>query len=518
MSKGYIKYIGRSVAISAFAFAVALSPLSGVEFAHAAVGTQTWSGAAGDGKFSTAGNWVENEVPEAGDSLVFNTASTPAGEDYDQLLDNDVDVVYASVLVNGGSGEEYLDGYRLKNDLKLQPGSNWTVASDKLEVRFDTGAKLKVAGDLLLSLGDYGYFRGGILDVSGVLTVRGNNSQVLAAPHSLGGLSVENSNAACIGLQGANKTIPYPITLGGGASAGPARLSLSDGTCSMMGGGGSGPVSGLRLTLNNVTLLSNSEVSVSSPHSIEVKNLTKNGHTLTRSSYSTGQLITADGTQENQAKTTRVDGSKPDEDLNVTLKETAILNGERGYATVGQGGTLKGQGTVRSLGVYGGVVSPGNSPGKITVVEYLSLSGGSTFQAEILNKDAYDQIIVNGDNGGNVQIDSTAKLDLSFLPGGDVKQGDTFTIIDNKSSTDINGTFAGLAEGARISIGSAVFSISYKGGTGNDVVLTALTTAKAPGTPNTGFQLLLANPALVAGIGIAAAGALLIATRRLANK
>ena len=47
-----------------------------------------------------------------------------------------------------------------------------------------------------------------------------------------------------------------------------------------------------------------------------------------------------------------------------------------------------------------------------------------------------------------------------------------FVIIDNDGVNAISGTFNGLPEGASITLGTATFTISYTGGTGNDVVLT----------------------------------------------
>jgi len=48
----------------------------------------------------------------------------------------------------------------------------------------------------------------------------------------------------------------------------------------------------------------------------------------------------------------------------------------------------------------------------------------------------------------------------------------SFVIIDNDGNDAINGTFAGLPEGATIPAEGVLFRISYAGGTGNDVVLT----------------------------------------------
>lgn len=64
--------------------------------------------------------------------------------------------------------------------------------------------------------------------------------------------------------------------------------------------------------------------------------------------------------------------------------------------------------------------------------------------------------------------------------GVGVVAGNTFTIIDNDGIDPVTGTFAGLPQGAVIPGGPAGLSyiVSYVGGTGNDVVLTAI----APGT------------------------------------
>ncbi len=50
--------------------------------------------------------------------------------------------------------------------------------------------------------------------------------------------------------------------------------------------------------------------------------------------------------------------------------------------------------------------------------------------------------------------------------------GQTFTIINNDGGDAVVGTFAGLAEGATLTVGSDTYAISYTGGDGNDVVLT----------------------------------------------
>jgi hypothetical protein len=487
----------RALASATLVFALALTPLSGVPIASAVVGTQTWSGSAGDGKFSTAANWVENEVPEAGDALVFNTIPQPRNGETGQTLNNDIDVPFSSVTTSlaNGTNPNYLY-YVLSNTLRLQNNATWTT-SENLSLIVNGG--VRAAGNLMINS-----FSIEAVDMTatGVITL-GSGTVIYGFP-SAAGLVIKNGASVRCVTTATDSTIPYPITLGGGSGAAPV--------IKMGGCGGSPNPTGKKLTLNNVTLISSAQIGVPSPHIVEVKSLTKNGHSLTRTADATGKLVTPEGAQENKDKITKLDGDKPNEEASVEAKETAILNGSRGVIQVRDGGVIKGSGSVSELRIWtGGVVAPGNSPGKITIKDMLVLHASSVFEAELLNKDAYDQLVVQ--STGTVNI-TDAKLDLKFLPGGDVNQGETFIIIDNQSSTPIQGTFAGLPEGTKITVGNAVFAISYVGGTGNDVVLTALVTAKAPGAPNSGFLALVqANPIISVVAGIAALGALFFASR-----
>ena len=73
-------------------------------------------------------------------------------------------------------------------------------------------------------------------------------------------------------------------------------------------------------------------------------------------------------------------------------------------------------------------------------------------------------------------IDLDGQLDLYFIYGFDPKPGDTFEIITNTGGNAINGAFANAPEGAVLNgFCDIQFRITYKGGDGNDVVLTAET-------------------------------------------
>src|SRR5207249_8416411 len=83
-----------------------------------------------------------------------------------------------------------------------------------------------------------------------------------------------------------------------------------------------------------------------------------------------------------------------------------------------------------------------------------------------------DQLKVTGTvNLSNATLQVTA---LSCFSATNVTQ---FTIIDNDSSDPIVGNFAFLPEGGLVDAGNGVvLRVSYIGGTGNDVVLTTVTT------------------------------------------
>jgi hypothetical protein len=88
--------------------------------------------------------------------------------------------------------------------------------------------------------------------------------------------------------------------------------------------------------------------------------------------------------------------------------------------------------------------------------------------------DQYDQLNVNGPNVSlaHVFLDVT----LGFTP----TNGDTFTIIRNNVGNAVLGTFIGLPEGAKFLVKETTLQISYVGGAGHDVVLTAVPTQTTP--------------------------------------
>ena len=156
------------------------------------------------------------------------------------------------------------------------------------------------------------------------------------------------------------------------------------------------------------------------------------------------------------------------ETLNV-VGGTWILDGIGADAWNVLGGSLGGSAVLGAVNVASGAtLSPGASTGVLSTGN-LSLAAGATLLVEITGATpgtGYDQVHV----AGSVTL-AGAMLSLSV---GAVAPGTTFTIIANDGTDAVTGTFAGLAEGAIVDAGAARFSISYQGGTGNDVVLSAL--------------------------------------------
>lgn len=117
------------------------------------------------------------------------------------------------------------------------------------------------------------------------------------------------------------------------------------------------------------------------------------------------------------------------------------------------------------------ILEPGTSPGCLTFTLGEDFSGAILrFEIEGTNIcTEFDNIEVSG---VSTLTDALLELSGSYAP----QLGDEFLIIQNDNTTDaIVGTFAGLSEGSTILFNNAELTISYIGGNGNDVVLTATT-------------------------------------------
>lgn len=112
--------------------------------------------------------------------------------------------------------------------------------------------------------------------------------------------------------------------------------------------------------------------------------------------------------------------------------------------------------------------------GTVTLNGNLDLNTGDAVQIQIAALGTLDNFVVNG----TVTLGG-ATLATSLIGGYVPTVGDVFTIVTNDVADAVSGTFAGLAEGSVIILGSTRLKVSYIGGSGNDITLTALPPAVA---------------------------------------
>ena len=144
-------------------------------------------------------------------------------------------------------------------------------------------------------------------------------------------------------------------------------------------------------------------------------------------------------------------------------------------------GTLTGSGrAVRVTAAAGGVVSPATGSGSaIFKASRLTANSATTLEFDINGATAgsgHDQLdiaassIDPSSNGVTLANAALVLRDTVALPLGTI-----ITLIKNDGNDAVSGTFTGLANFAFVTTNFNRFIISYNGGTGNDVTLTAVT-------------------------------------------
>lgn len=136
------------------------------------------------------------------------------------------------------------------------------------------------------------------------------------------------------------------------------------------------------------------------------------------------------------------------------------------------GGTLGGNGLVQAnVNNPGGIVSPGDSPGQLTIVGDYVQSGTGQLKLELNGPTAivdYDRL--------NVQGKVTLGGNLDATVGYKSTSGENFVILTNDGTDATAGTMSGLADNSTVIINGFRFRVNYNAGDGNDVVLTRLAT------------------------------------------
>ena len=540
------------VSYTKLASVVAVAAVVGAVVFHspvnAAPATFTWTGATGDSKMSTAGNWKEGQVPTAGSKLVFECVPEVNGHGVNGGLHNDLTVAFSGLeakkldsLPAGRDCTHYIiDKMQFTPDAEFTGdhtgvnGKKYNRKAPFVSIYAVTGlSNMKSNGyegmisngpNYTLTLNRYEVANAGcneldyyvkasekIVGENASVRLQGANNILVKNKGQLGVYHKENETSASKIIFENGTTISHGLhCISVNVEAGPDVTTVLSGDIVL-----NGDVE-FRLE-SNVTIKITGKLS--GPGRL-IAHRDNEGTILVESSNNTSSR-TPNGLYGNahEPKLIKLDGEKPNEVLTVKKGETVLLNGSRSM-NVYEGGVINGNITGGDFNVYGVVSLGNNSPSKNTMRDFV-LQDPGVYKVKILNKDHYDQIVAESVGIAN------GRLDLTYLEGGVIKKGDTFTIIDNKGSYPIEGgsMFKDLPEGAEVTVGGAIFKISYVGGDGNDVVLTAQNDSvapkasvaskdpKAPKAPNTGGEKLAVN--LIGAIaGIASAAALLIVAKR----
>ncbi|SDG18911.1 cellulose binding domain-containing protein [Chitinophaga filiformis] len=128
------------------------------------------------------------------------------------------------------------------------------------------------------------------------------------------------------------------------------------------------------------------------------------------------------------------------------------------------GGVGKCTGTV-TVGT-GAIIAPGSQGiGKFTIGS-LTLQQGATYLAELNTASGDgDQLSVSG------IVLNNPRLTITGTGAGSLPQGTSYTIVDNTGTAAVSGIFDSLPEMSLLTVNGLNFRITYKGGTGNDIVL-----------------------------------------------
>jgi autotransporter-associated beta strand protein len=113
-------------------------------------------------------------------------------------------------------------------------------------------------------------------------------------------------------------------------------------------------------------------------------------------------------------------------------------------------------------------LEPGNNAiGTLATTNTLTMNGNATFKVEISSKSATNDMVQTG----TVKLVGSPQLAVADIDPGSLPTGSNLTIMNNTGTAPVSGIFKNLPELTLINVGNYAFRITYKGGTGNDVVL-----------------------------------------------
>lgn len=117
----------------------------------------------------------------------------------------------------------------------------------------------------------------------------------------------------------------------------------------------------------------------------------------------------------------------------------------------------------------------------LTVENGASLTGGGAL-AGTITFDAGSTLYAGANMTYSVTGTVTLNGALSLVNGGTT--GQTITLINNDDNDAVAGGFSNITAGTEFAIGDYIYTLSYTGGTGNDVVLTVVYAPPPPAPPN----------------------------------
>lgn len=392
--------------------------LAGHPLPGRAAATVTWTGAGATANWSDAANWSPG-LPAPGDALVFPPVSGQLSPQ------NDLGPgPYAAITVTGS-------GYTLTGGQVAVTGTFAVSAAGTVILAAPLGGSggLQVdAGTLRVTVPQP--FTGPVQVNGGVLVAE--DAAALGSP--AGGTTV--AAGAALRLASDLALGAEPVTIAGSGPAGAGALQA--------------PFGG---TLDSLALADDARVAVGWG-TLRVNSLT--GPATAALELTGGGKLEIDG--GSFAGTVRAAAG------NLTWDAPSAP----ASAAVASDGLLRGTGTLAAATLTGGAAWPGSG----TAVGILTVSGPVSFTGGALRIDIagtapgsqHSQL-----RAGTLSLSSTA-LDLHLLPGYTPEAGDTVTIAEVGTGA-VAGAFLDLPEGAAFALGGYRWTITYRGGDGNDVVL-----------------------------------------------
>lgn len=450
-----------------------------VSASSADAATKTWSTTPSNGSWSNGANWVGGIAPVAGDALVFPASSSILSTTND--LANGIAI--ASLTFDG-------TGYSLSgNAITLGGGLTCTTGAAPQINHIGLSIILAATATVDPVAGCEVSVDGSVSGASG-LVKNGVGNLRLTGASSFAGTVVVNNGIVIVdndqGLGAADGTSLAGTIVNAGASVIASTGAVGNEYLSLSGTGFGGLAGALYIDGGSVGWAGPLVLSADSTIFVPVGILTLSGPVTGPGALTVlgdGRLVLAGSASYSGA--TVVQGRLV---LNGTLSGTPSVT-VKGASMLGGTGTITSPLTTLS----GCGLAPGQSPGILTVGD-TTLEGNTNFTVELngpIVGSQYDQLNVVG------TIDVTG-ANLNLFPGFLPAPGTQFVVVNNDGGDPIIGTFAGAPEGGVVVWNGVSFRVSYVGGTGNDVVVTAVTA----GVPTMDTWMLMALTAVLAAVSL----------------